>query len=175
MEFFREEIESHDATQGAKEWIAKIEIYGASIEFILVSYISHEKQHKYNIMAHFNLYSLSLKSEYFPIEKYFANQYFVSLEDAFKMYKTLIERIKRKESFEVLLKESLCIQDNISRVISECVICFEDRGDNFCHQCGVSLCSFCLSKIEQNTKLSCPQCRKEYTRCLDDDFNDERV
>ena len=76
---------------------------------------------------------------------------------------------------EVLLKESLCIQDNISRVISECVICFEDRGDNFCHQCGVSLCSFCLSKIEQNTKLSCPQCRKEYTRCLDDDFNDERV
>ena len=97
---------------------------------------------------------------------HFFDRSFRSFDDVFKDYNILIERIKTREKVIQYQKDQILSREQYDGdiILSECNICSEDFGDQYCHKCGYCVCQYCVYNIRKyKCDYKCPQCRLRYT------------
>ena len=177
MERHREAIEACDEYCDhlyiSRRWCARITIFNHEIVFE-----THKKrsngEFSYHLKAYFKLPILLKQAKYRDqIGVYlFKEKKFSSFDELLVEYNNWTQKVKSKESFENVKRESLFSfhsGDVFNNILSECHLCTEDYGSEYCKDCGYCMCMFCLCAIEKTFKIKCPQCRTVYHYAFEDE------
>ena len=177
MERHREAIEAcneyyRNLNISKRRWCASITIFNHEIIFETRKEKNSGKV-SYHLEAYFQLQSLLINAKYREIRvSLFKVKKFSSFDELLVEYNNWTQKVKSKESFENVKRESLFSfhsGDVFNNILSECHLCTEDYGSEYCKDCGYCMCMFCLCAIEKTFKIKCPQCRTVYHYAFEDE------
>ena len=175
MERFKEQIEQCVLTHLTKKkvWYAEIYIFGTRCIFSLEKLLSNNNEVSYTLKGYFiNLYQFDDMGRSYCYQPLAENCYFLkhenqSLQSIFDRYYAYVEKIKKKSGILECKKEFMERQTtpNTMKILSDCSVCHESIAGNFCKECGIPICGFCLYKSENKRthRYKCVQCRIIYT------------
>ena len=161
MERYREEIDNNTTTT----FHSSIRIFGQLVRFR----VNKNSDQKYELKGLFEEIISINKEVYYYADKVFYENSFSSYDELMVQYNMLVEKAKQKESFLELKYMAIekayinsSTNSNYNSILSECNICTEKIGNNYCSTCGYCVCSFCISLLIKNDKYKCPQCKTTY-------------
>ena len=175
MERFKEQIEQCVLTHLTKKkvWYAEIYIFGTRCIFSLEKLLSNNNEVSYTLKGYFiNLYQFDYMGRsycYQPLPEYcyFVKETQSNLDCILKIYFDYVEKLKTKEGMLECKKEYVERQTapSVMNILSDCSVCHESIAANFCKECGVPICSFCMYRCEnkRTKRFKCVHCRIIYT------------
>ena len=161
MERYREEIDNNTTTT----FYSSISIFGQRVRFSA----NKNSNNEYELKAVFRALILINHKGFNYEDKVFYQNSFSSYNELMVQYNMLVEKVKQKKSFVELKYKAIerayinsSTNSNYNSILSECNICTEKIGNNYCNTCGYCVCSFCIHNLERNEKYKCPQCKTKY-------------